>query len=40
MPQDAEKMPPSRWWPVYTVTLLYVAAVILLLDWLTRHFRP
>ncbi|MGQ9897378.1 MAG: hypothetical protein ACUVR8_07490 [Acidobacteriota bacterium] len=29
-----------RWWPVYMVTLLYVALVILLLDCLTRYFSP
>ncbi len=38
--QPAENFPAPRWWPVYTATLLYVAVVILLLDWLTRHFRP
>jgi hypothetical protein len=38
--QPAETSPPPRWWPVYAATLLYVAAVILLLDWLTRHFHP
>ncbi len=38
--QPAETTPTLHWWPVYTATLLYVAVVILLLDWLTRHFRP
>lgn len=37
---QAEKPQSPPWWPVYTATLLYVAVVILLLDWLTRYFRP
>jgi ABC-type branched-subunit amino acid transport system ATPase component len=38
--QQAEKLSAPRWWMVYTATLLYLAFIILLLDWLTRHFRP
>jgi hypothetical protein len=38
--QQAEKLSAPRWWMVYMATLLYLAFIILLLDWLTRHFRP